>query len=93
MGRHAAWAPWGTQDARHHRPHTERAEGLQRSSLLPEFEFALVQRGVLRWDAGDLDGAVEDLRRAIELDSDDPDNYWSNTHAWSLSFGLTWGIW
>lgn len=24
---------------------------------------------------------------------EDPDNYWSNTHAWSISLGLTVGIW
>jgi len=23
----------------------------------------------------------------------DPDNTWSNTHAWALSFGLLWGFW
>ena len=23
----------------------------------------------------------------------DPDNTWSNTHAWALSFGLMWGFW
>ena len=23
----------------------------------------------------------------------DPDNTWSNTHAWTLSLGLTWGFW
>ena len=23
----------------------------------------------------------------------DPDNYWTNTHAWNLSLGLTWGFW
>jgi hypothetical protein len=28
-----------------------------------------------------------------ELIWEDPDNFWSNTHAWSLSVGLTWGIW
>ena len=24
---------------------------------------------------------------------EDPDHFWSNTHVWSLSLGLTWGIW
>lgn len=28
-----------------------------------------------------------------EMVWEDPDNFWSNTHVWSLSAGLTWGIW
>ena len=43
---------------------------------LPNFASALMGRGVSRLRLGDLNGAADDLRRAIELNSDPSGYYW-----------------
>ncbi len=42
----------------------------------PDFEHSLVGRGIARFRLGELDGALDDLRRAVEVEPDPVAYYW-----------------
>jgi len=59
------------------RGQTEKAIALLTTSLqqLPQVGVTWLMRGVARREAGDLEGALEDINRAIEIDPTDADFY------------------